>query len=269
MSTDAKAGAKETTADVLSAMQKHLPGVMSAVSKEFKPIALQEALAAEAASPILSRSGYNILREYGPKTAQASADINAILQRAAAERELGISRGVGEELVKRAGELQRILDPEAYRATANTERAIAQLLEASRPGLIEGEREEIRRGMGFVNRDSALDTVANAMQFGRAYREGLGRLANAIQVASSSIPAMRSGISGFTTATTRQVNSPSYLERVPTVTPNLGVDAALPIVNNVMQGGYQAEVAKANRSPRTEEIAGRVIGAIAAGVMGI
>jgi hypothetical protein len=116
--------------------------------------------------------------------------------------------------------LQRTLDPEFYRQRAATSAALDKYLSSYAPDQLTGsELEQINRGISGRSAPmtaSALNTVKNAQTFGDAATKRWQNFGNAVVQASSALPGLRSGMSGFEIATRRPLTSNSGEARLST-----------------------------------------------------
>ena len=131
-------------------------------------------------------------------------------QLAGSQNELDIARGTGSELAAEAGRLQEVIDPEFYKSRAIVGDAINKYLGSYDPyKLSETEVAQIQRGLGATGGSmapSAMNTIKNAQTFGNAATQRWQNFGNALAQASSALPALKTGFSGFEVATRRALS---------------------------------------------------------------
>ena len=192
---------------VLKSLQANYPGVIQAISGQQPAVARQQAEIDAAVSPIYAQSQADMYKQFAPGMAQTGNEIERINQLASAGREAEIAGGIGGDLVGYADEFQRQLDPEFYAQREQIAAGQNKLLGSMDPTQLSGsERAEVERGigrMGAVNPNATANTAANAMTFGTKLQEKQNNFSNVLAQASASLPAMRSGMTGFEVATRR------------------------------------------------------------------
>lgn len=126
---------------------------------------------------------------------------------AASQAEAAVAGGPGAELVGLADKYQRQLDPEYYAQRSVINEALNKYLGGYNPyELSETETAQLARGINATEGPgvpSNMKTIKNAQVFGDAGTKRWQNFGNAITQASTAIPALKSGISGFGTATSR------------------------------------------------------------------
>jgi hypothetical protein len=192
---------------MLQALKDYVGPAIAALSAEVKPTALAQLEADKAVSPEYSQLQTDIYARQAPELNRIAREIEDANQRAAAERELAIAEGPGRGLVNIAQQLQRNIDPEFFKNREEVARGISALLGSTDPTKLTGsEREEIARAIGqrgVVNPQSNLDAIERGMTFGRALQQKKDAFADTIAKVSASLPALKTGYTGFEIGTRR------------------------------------------------------------------
>lgn len=219
----------ESMDSVLKAMQDHMPGVIRAITKEQPYVAQVQAETDAAVSPIYARSQRDLYDTVGRDINRIGAEIETENQLAASEREKAIAEKSGVDLVTLADTFQRALDPEFYKNRAEVGAAQSKLLNSIDPTqLSPTERAEIERAIGrsgAANPNDAQTTVANAAQFGSALNAKQAQFGNIVNQVAQTLPATRSGMSGFEIATRRALGPNSGDQRFLGTQQNTGQNA--------------------------------------------
>jgi hypothetical protein len=197
----------ESMDSVLKAMQNFMPGVIRAITKEQPYVAQVQAETDAAVSPIYAESQRKLYDTEGREINRIGAEIETANQLAASEREKLIAETSGKELVQLGDEFQRMLDPEFYKTRATVSEGQNKLINSMDPtALSPTERAEIERAIGrsgAANPNDAQATAANAMTFGSALAQKQANFGNVVNQVAQTLPATRSGMSGFEIATRR------------------------------------------------------------------
>lgn len=198
----------ESTAEMYRALQQYAPDALRALLPVTQEQAISQAETDARVSPIYAQAELDLLKKFGPEANRVGSEIDRANQIAASETELALTRGPGRELVTEADSLQRMLDPEYYRSRELLGKGWEDLLGGMNPNELSGaERAEVERGasrtLGFT--PSATNTTAAAMTFGKELQNKQSRFGDILTKLSSTMPSMSSGISGFATATKRNV----------------------------------------------------------------
>lgn len=204
---------QESVAEIMKAMQRYFGPTQEAIRKTYQPQAQAEFDITKEFTPQYAKLQYDTLSDEGRKLAELGRELSKEEQLGASEAELAIARGPGRELAQEAVDLQKIVDPEFMGGRAAIGDAITKALGAIDPNeLTKGETESIARGIGRTSSGvpSAMETAKNAMTFGDALKNRRAEYNQAITTAGSVLPALRTGFTGFETATKR------------TLTPNWG-----------------------------------------------
>lgn len=171
-------------ANNISALSTLFPQFASIIAGQAIPQAQAALSGAQATAP-----GYEALAKQN-ELAQGSTDAAALEQ-------------ANKTLLPAALEGQKTLDPEYYATRALTAQKLAEQLNGIGPTV----SREIGQGIaqtdsqhGILNAPSQLNTVSNAMQYGKA---GQDALTSAIQAATTAMPALRSGQDAFSMTTGR------------------------------------------------------------------
>lgn len=171
-------------ANNISALSTLFPQFASIIAGQAIPQAQAQLSGAQATAP-----GYEALARQN-ELAQGSTDAAALEQ-------------ANSTLLPAALEGQKTLDPEYYATRALTAQKLAEQLNGIGPTV----SREIGQGLaqtdsqhGVASAPSQLNTVSNAMQYGKA---GQDALTSAIQAATTAMPALRSGQDAFSMTTGR------------------------------------------------------------------
>lgn len=208
MGSDAPAPTvQETTGQMLQAYEKNLPGFMKSVNSQILPNELAQLASSQATSPAYAALQAQILDTAG-------RDLNRIgneIQRDNTLYAIGTDRAAydngGMDLVGKAVEGAKIADPEYYKTREALGKSLTELL-ATGEGLSGSGREEVARGLsrmnqstGNANSGSQINTVDNAMAFGKA---GQDRFNQILQNATAALPTLKSGMDANMIATGKQ-----------------------------------------------------------------
>lgn len=220
----------ELAASQLQALAQYAPAAIKAISGTAMGTAKDTLDVQKATAPGYAELQNQIYGQYGPEANRIGNQINDMNQKAALQTEAEMAAGPsGQGLVKTADQLQRQLDPEAYAARAATGAALDKYLSSYSPTEMTGsELEQINRGISGRQgplSQSALNTVKNAGTFGRAATERWQNFGNALQQASSVLPGLKSGLTGFEIATRRPLTSNTGEGRLSTPAANNATSA--------------------------------------------
>jgi len=247
----------EKMADVLKAMQGLLPGVIQAISKEQMGVAQTQAEVDAAVSPKYAQTQTELYDKYGRQINQIGSEIETANAKEASNREKQIAETTGADLVGLADKFQRALDPEFYKTREAVAAGQQKLLGAMDPTkLSDAEREEVARGlgrMGATNPNDAQRTLANAATFGSAMSNKQQAFGNVVNQVAGTLPASRSGISGFEVATRRALTPNTGDARFTGVQQNTGQNA-WSTGNNFMNQATSLQAIKAQKSKDTMDM---------------
>lgn len=199
---------QESTAEIMNAMRQYFEPTQDAIRKTYQPQAQSEFDITKEFTPQYAQLQYDTLNKEGRQLAQLGRDLSKEEQLGASDTELAIAQGPGRKLAQEAVDLQKIVDPEFMGGRAAIGEAITKALGAVDPNnLTKGETESIARGIGRTGSGvpSAMETAKNAMTFGDALKGRRAEYNQAITTAGSVLPALRTGFTGFETATKRQL----------------------------------------------------------------
>ena len=211
--------ASESTAEMMKALQEHLPGYMSTLRKEIVPTAQAELQGAQEVSPGYAKLTADVYDTEGRRLNKIGEEIAASNQLAKARSDANVLAGPGMDIIKSADAAQRLIDPEFYKmkeATGKLGTGIINSYGGDPTKLSGSERQEVERGLaqegaqrGTLNSPSAINTVENAMAFGNAAEQKRQGAANTLTQLSQPMTATRSGVDVLQQATGRpgQVNS--------------------------------------------------------------
>jgi len=217
-----------STAQRIAAETKYLPGLIQAISGQILPSEQAIQNASNIISPQQQALNAQLYATYAPQyanvqsQAQAGADLNAI-------------QGAGGQAALAAQALQRQIDPEFYAQRANISNKLSDLLNnpisGSEQAAIERANAQNALGGGRLGLNTNQQTISNAMNFGQAGRDRLGQ---ALQLATNSLPALKSGTDTFAQATGRGGTNANAVSQNQLGATNLGQSAFG--TGNAMQG---------------------------------
>jgi len=207
-------GTEGTQANQVRALQDLLPYYLDAINKGNLQSAVGQLNIANATAGPYQQLMTSLYNTYGPQLNAISNEINRRNALSAAQTENQVLTGPGTDLVKNAYNLSQIYDKPYYDTRQAAADQISKQLGSIdlNGGLSETERNEIAQGLaregtmrGTANAPSNTDTVANAMRYGSAGRQRVlqnqSLLSQAINNASSFMPASKSGVDVFQVAT--------------------------------------------------------------------
>jgi hypothetical protein len=205
---------QESTWNMLESYRQQFPNFLSITNEGVKPAAEAQLAANQAVAPGLARLQEEIYRAYGPLYAETANKIAADQAQSTAQSDLDVVTGTGRDLVREGIETQKLADPEYFKTRESVSSGLERLLASIDPSgrLSAGENEAISRGIaqqnqsrGIANTPSQTAVVQNAMTFGGAQRDreiqGQNQLGMALQTANQALPALKSGVDAFQTAT--------------------------------------------------------------------
>ena len=191
-------------------LEQFMPQIMEQLARSSLPTAQALLDNNKILAPQQAQLEADLFSRYGPGIAGISNQIAADQAKAASQTELDLANTTGADLVRKAVEFQGMVDPEAEATKRSVSAGLQQFLASQGGGKLNAsELEQISRGLGRrgdANMPaSGLKTLQAAQTFGDAGRKRWAEFGNALGLAASTIPSLRSGISGFEVATRRQV----------------------------------------------------------------
>lgn len=233
--------ADESTSDMLQALRTYGPEAIRALSQTGPDVARITQNISDEIAPRQAALETRLYKEFGPELNRIGSDINRQNQLAASETEGEIARGPGAGLVTQADLLQKQLDPEYYSNRAIIGKAVESLFGSMSPTtLTPTEMEQINRGISARSGqvpESALSTIRNAQTFGDKIQQKQSNFGNAIAAASSALPGLRSGMSGFEIATRRPLytnTGDSRLSNPQGANPTSAMEQNFGFANNIL-----------------------------------
>jgi len=182
----------ETTGQVLVDYIRYLPGLMRRTANAQTDVAKAGLKATEATQP-----GYNALnlseaQKNALPLAKVGQDVSRSNALAGAETNLAQIMGAGGQAGVAATNLNRLTNPDYYRAQGAASRGAESAVNAiSLNGLSPGEQNAIERGLnqnnsrtGNLGINNATNMVANAMNFGGAFNSKIPLMNQAAATAS-------------------------------------------------------------------------------------
>ena len=207
--------AGEMTQESIQAMTEHFPEYLKMLRKEGPLQAEAEVQLQDEFAKRKAASDFRIADRFIPQYNQLGRDEDYANRMSDAATGVDVLRGPGGAMVDEAFSQAQRVDPEFYARRAQTSRGLGDLLRSfaadgtvtdDNPygtftgNLSGGEREEIERALnrrgaqtGNLSTPSATNVVANAMQFGNAMQNRRNAFGQALQQATSFLPASRSG----------------------------------------------------------------------------
>src|SRR5216110_261408 len=176
----------ESMAAILQAYQQYLPDVLRSTATAMPEIAAGNVAAAEATADPLAKLQTQLYSTYGPQLAKVGAGID-----------LDTLKGAGGDIVRNVSALERERDPEYYQTRSLVNKGIGDVIGGMDPNRLSGsESSEIERGINRLNPSQVpapLNTIQNAMTFGRGIADKQQRFEQAIGLAVGALPAFKSG----------------------------------------------------------------------------
>lgn len=208
MGDDGGKDVQESMGDILVAMQKHFPSMSQQVRDQYEPNAEAELNLVEKYSPKFAQAQYENMSSWGRKLAELGRDLSREEQIGAAKTEADVAEGEGKRLSKAAKDLQMEQDPEFYAQREAQAKSLDKLEASMDPTkLTPGEEEAVARGLGrtMYSVPSASGSTRAAMTFGDRLAKKRAEYGSFINTRTAALPAMKSGIEGFSAATRRSV----------------------------------------------------------------
>lgn len=243
----------ENTASMLNALEKYAPAALRAMA-DTAPYTAQKTMDINRTiAPQEAALQNEVYAKYGPEANRIGSEIAAANQLRAREADVAAIAGPGRDLVGQADELQQIVDPEAYKSRAIVGSALEKFLATYDPSqLSPTELSQIERGIGREGpvTPSAMNTIKNAARYGDAATKRWQNFGNAVAMASSALPNLKSGINAFEVATGRPLTSNSGDARLSTpqqVSPTSAMDTNFGFANNTLNqigANQRSQIAK-------------------------
>ena len=200
--------ASESTAQMLEAYTKYLPGFVQALGGQILPLEKAMLDANKELSPQQNQLQLDIASQFLPKFTELGNKVSGQSALQQAQNDLAVLQGPGKELTAAALEAQKQADAPYYATRDRTATALQQLmgsLDDPNGGLSGSEQAEVDRRLAQENAaagrtgvQTAQGTVQAAMEAGAA---GAARksqkqqaIANAVSAASNALPTFKSGI---------------------------------------------------------------------------
>jgi len=198
-----------STAQSATAFTDLLPYFQRALNQQITPNAQAQLDAAKATSPGYNQLMLDLIKQYGPQLSQ----IGSQLQGQNVANANTILGNQGTDLLKTGYNASQIFDKPYYQSRDAAATQLQNLLQGSSDisgNLTGSEQNQIAQGLaregvqrGTANAPSNIETVANATQYGNAafqrQQTEKSALSNAIQTATSFLPASKSGVNVFDT----------------------------------------------------------------------
>lgn len=196
MGDDGGKSPQEGTGDVVQALQKQLPQLISVITGQYKPAAESEYSIAKEYSPKIAQLQADTFADQGKQLAKTGRELSAAEIQNAADAEAAATEGAGMRTAAAAVKAQREADPEYYAARGALKDAIGRLTDYDPNHLSKGEEESVARGLArtgsFV--PSALETAKGALAFGDALNQRRATANSSIATAANATQALRGGV---------------------------------------------------------------------------
>ncbi len=208
----------ESTKELLDALREYGPGAIRSIADTTPYTAQKQLEVQQQTAPGYAQLQTDVYGKYGPELNRIGSDINRQNQLATAGTEAAVAAGPGAELVNVADKYQRQIDPEFYKSRAVLGNAIENLFRSYNPNeLSPTELEQINRGLAANNgpqAGSAMNTIRNAQAFGDAATKKWQGFGDVVTKVASTLPGLKSGMTGFEIATRRPLTSNSGEQRL-------------------------------------------------------
>lgn len=207
MGDDGGKSPQEGVGDVVQALQKHLPNLISAITGTYGNAAKAEVDLARQYSPEIAKIQADVLGKEGKDLARIGREISTDEQRAAADVEAEIAGGAGQKITAATRKAAETLDPEFYKTTPMLSAGMEKLLDFDPNKLSRGEEESVARGLGRTSTfvPSAMETAKGAMTFGDALTKRRANFGNSLTQVAGAMPSLKSGINPSETTSRRTV----------------------------------------------------------------
>lgn len=207
MGDDGGKSPQEGVGDVVQALQKHLPNLISAITGTYGNAAKAEVDLARQYSPEIAKIQADVLGKEGKDLARIGREISADEQRSAADVEAEIAGGSGQKITEATRKAAETLDPEFYKSTPLISEGMAKALNFDPTRLSKGEEETLSRGLGRTSTfvPSAMETAKGAMTFGDALEKRRAGYSNTVSQMAGALPSLKSGINPAETTSRRTV----------------------------------------------------------------
>lgn len=244
------------TANNIQAITDLMPYLNEAVNNNILPNALANLQASQQTSGPYAQLQLDLYNQYGPALNAIGNEIARRNKLAEASSDLEVLKGPGKDVINQAYDLSQIFDKPYYDTRAKAAGGFSDLLNSIdlTGALSKTEQDELTKGLaiqsgqrGTAFAPSNTDIVSNAMQYGNA---GFARkqanqdaLSKALAVSSQMMPAMKSGVDVFQTATGKSSTANSGENKFTGVNTNTqqGANLASSLGNNMFGGINQMQ----------------------------
>lgn len=196
----------ETTAQQLQAYIQYLPGLLQTTANQTLPVGQTEQNAQNILAPQQQQLQNQLYSQNAPGLYNTGNQLNALQSQAGISQALGnLNSSQGQQLSQAAITADQQANPQYYAALNQAGGQLSNLLGSINLGGLTGsETAQVQRGLaqqdaqkGITNSPSQTAAVSNAMNFGTALQAKQANLANAINTATSFLPASRTGVNTF------------------------------------------------------------------------
>jgi hypothetical protein len=251
--------ANESTHDSMQALTRNLPAYMQAMNSQVMPQAKTQLEASQYLTPAYSKLLDDIYKQYAPSMAQTGAQVEQINRLGAANTDLAILNGPGAAMTEAAQNLDRKLNPEFYKTREAASGKLGELLKSINldDPSVEAERlinqENIRSGN--LGNNSATNTVANALDFGKERMGRQAMLGQAINAATNFLQPAQGSFNPVNTALNRDSKTTGENRFGGVQNPgNQAYDAGNSLMNNISSFQNNAMQINANRRDTLDRV---------------
>jgi hypothetical protein len=200
------AGVYPATADQVGAYANNLPSLLNATANQVQPIGQTLQNAQNALAPQAQGLQNNLFGSYAPQLEQIGNYLNQINTAGGVNTASGLLGGSGGQLVGQAVGANQQANPQYYSNVAAAGNQLTPLLGSYSPtgDLTGSQTAQLSRGLaqqdaqkGILNAPSQTAAISNAQTFGNLQQQNKQNLQQAIQTATSFLPASSPGTSGI------------------------------------------------------------------------
>ena len=235
----------ESVQEIIQAISAYFPEAAKSIRSQYDPQASAEVGIAKKYTPELGKLATETLGTTGRDMSKIGRELSAQEQLDAAQTEADIMGGSGQKTAAAAVEAQKLADPEYFKQREALMKHLDTAFNAmgdSPTEMSKGELEQIGRGLGRTNWSvgSPMGTISNAMTFGDAASKRRGEYNNLINLQSSAMPQLKSGLNMPAIASSRTV-LPNFGQQNYTGIQMPGVNNANTLGSSFMSGTFGTE----------------------------
>jgi hypothetical protein len=251
--------ANESTHDMMQALTRNLPAYMEAQNAQVLPQAKTQLEASQYLTPAYSKLLDDIYRQYAPSMATTGAEVERINRTGAAKTDLEILTGVGGQMTEAAQALDKKLNPEFYKTREAASGKLGELLGSinlNDPS-VEAERQINQENVrsGNLGNNSATNTVANALDFGKERMGRQAMLGQAINAATNFLQPSQGQFNPVNTALNRNSTNTGENRFAGVQNPSSqAYDSANGLMNNISSFQNNAMQINSNRRDSLDRV---------------